>query len=108
MKSSKFIIYLGIFLFIIGVFFKVFKEPGAGTLMGFGLALPIYGYSRDFCKKVERKSADYLFLAGIIIISSMIFSIVQHRNYIEIITAAICISLLRSTIEFIYKSIKEL
>jgi len=107
MNLNKIIVCTGAFLFLSGVYFKALQKQGAGTLLGFGLIFIIYGYSKFFYLKVGRKPSDYLLLFITIFSSSIIFSLIQQRNFIEILSAATIVSFASISIEYFYNKLKE-
>jgi uncharacterized membrane protein YjjP (DUF1212 family) len=106
MKSGKVMILMGSISFIAGVYYKLSQKLGAGILMGFGLAILIYGYSITFINKDKRGVSDYLNLIGITLFSAFIFSLIQRRNFLEILSAAIVVTLIPITTNYITSKFK--
>lgn len=102
MKRSVLLIISAIFL-LTGIIFKFTKTEYSGILIALGLIILIADITRNYFKKGKLALRDILIISACVVLSVVIFSIIQNKALFWILFVIIIAGLIGYFVYFIKK-----
>jgi len=100
MKTIKILFLISLLFVICGFVFKLNDVLGAGTFMGVGFMLMIIASSVWVIKEEKLKVYKYIIWIGVVVFSSLLFTIIQHRDIVEILSFCLILAIVTVFITF--------
>ena len=107
MIKNKIGLLIGLIIFVLGLIFKFFHSLGGGTLMALGLIVTIIISSINLAYFENKKVKQYLIYFSVIIISSIIFTLIQHRIFFEIFVSGLIVGIVSYLITYFVRHLKR-
>jgi len=106
MIKNKISLLIGSLIFVLGLIFKFSDIIGAGTLMALGLIVVIIISSINLAYFENKKVKEYLIYFSVIFISTIIFTLIQHRLFFEIFAGGLIVGMISFFIAYLIKKLK--
>jgi len=106
MIKNKISLLIGSLIFVLGLIFKFSDIIGAGTLMALGLIVVIIISSINLAYFENKKVKEYLIYFSVIFISTIIFTLIQHRLFFEIFAGGLIVGFISFFIAYLIKKLK--
>jgi len=107
MTKNKIGLLLGLIIFVLGLILKFYHTTGGGTLIALGLIVTIIISSINLAYFENKKVNQYFIYLSVIIISAIIFTIIQHRLFFEIFKGGLIVGIVSYLITYLVRHLKR-